>query len=447
MVEQPVEPRPAAGKRAAGAPHLISVVIPAWNEAETVAELLSRIRAVLEPRARAIEILVVVPSREDPTAAVAEAGGARVLVQGSPGYGGALREGLRAAAGDYVITMDADLSHPPETIADLMARRESAEVVVASRYVAGGSAQMPSGRALLSRILNTVFRRALSVPVRDLSSGYRIYQRKVLREVELQSENFDVLEEILVQIYTLGWNVVEIPFDYRFRIAGKSHASVVGFAPHFLRTLSRLWKMRNTFASADYESRAYDSIVLPQRYWQRMRVKALTDMAGDRSPRLDVGCGSSRFIQGSPDSIGFDLEMAKLRFLRKTNRLLVRGTCFRLPFADRSFGCVVSSQVIEHLPYDRALFRELNRVLAVGGTLVVGTPDYGRIEWRITEWLYKILLPNAYGDDHATHYTRERLERELAETGFDVVRYRYVFRGELIAQCAKRRDAPDPEPA
>lgn len=447
MVKQPVEPRPAAGKRAAGAPRLISVVIPAWNEAETMAELLSRIRAVLEPRARAIEILVVVPSREDPTAAVAEAGGARVLVQGSPGYGGALREGLRAAAGDYVITMDADLSHPPETIADLMARRESAEVVVASRYVAGGSAQMPSGRALLSRILNTVFRRALSVPVRDLSSGYRIYQRKVLREVELQSENFDVLEEILVQIYTLGWNVVEIPFDYRFRIAGKSHASVVGFAPHFLRTLSRLWKMRNTFASADYESRAYDSIVLPQRYWQRMRVKALTDMAGDRRPRLDVGCGSSRFIQGSPDSIGFDLEMAKLRFLRKTNRLLVRGTCFRLPFADRSFGCVVSSQVIEHLPYDRVLFRELNRVLAVGGTLVVGTPDYGRIEWRITEWLYKILLPNAYGDDHAPHYTRERLERELAETGFDVVRYRYVFRGELIAQCAKRRDAPDPEPA
>ncbi len=220
MVEQPVEPRPATGELAAGAPRLISVVIPAWNEAETMAELLSRIRAVLEPRARAIEILVIVPSPDDPTAAVAEAGGARVLVQGSPGYGGALREGLHAAAGDYVVTMDADLSHPPETIADLLAHRKGAEVVVASRYVAGGSSQMPSGRALLSRILNSVFRRALSVPVRDLSSGFRIYQRKVLHEVDLQSENYDVLEEILVQIYSRGWQVVEIPFDYRFRIAG-----------------------------------------------------------------------------------------------------------------------------------------------------------------------------------------------------------------------------------
>ena len=140
MVERPVEPHAAVGRLVAGAPRLISVVIPAWNEAETMAELLSRIRAVLEPRARAIEILVVVPSSEDPTAAVADAGGARVLVQGSPGYGGALREGLHAAAGDYVVTMDADLSHPPETIVELLAHRENAEVVVASRYVTGGNA-------------------------------------------------------------------------------------------------------------------------------------------------------------------------------------------------------------------------------------------------------------------------------------------------------------------
>ena len=137
MDEQPLEPPPATGSREAALPRLVSVVIPAWNEAETMAELLARLRAVLEPRAQASEILVVVPSPDDPTAAVAEAGGARVLVQGSPGYGGALREGLHAAAGDYVVTMDADLSHPPETIANLLARREDAEVVIASRYVEG----------------------------------------------------------------------------------------------------------------------------------------------------------------------------------------------------------------------------------------------------------------------------------------------------------------------
>jgi ubiquinone/menaquinone biosynthesis C-methylase UbiE len=376
MVEQPVEPRPVAGAVDATVPGLVTVVIPAWNEAETMAELMRRLRAVLDPRVQASEVLVVVPSR----------------------------------------------------------------------YVAGGTAQMPTGRALMSRLLNLIFRRVLAVPVRDLSSGFRIYQRVVLRELELRSEQYDILEEILVQIYTLGWHVAEIPFDYRFRIAGESHASIVGFAPHFLSTLFRLWMLRNSFSSADYDARAYDSIVLPQRYWQRERYAALTEMAGERTPRLDVGCGTSHFIQASPATVGFDLEMSKLRFLRRTNPLLVRGTCFRLPFADASFPCVVSSQVIEHLPYDPGLFRELNRVLEDGGTLVIGTPDYGRVEWRVTEWLYKLLLPNAYGDDHISHYTRASLEKELAESGFAVVGYRYVFRGELIVRCVKRSVAPDASP-
>jgi SAM-dependent methyltransferase len=169
-------------------------------------------------------------------------------------------------------------------------------------------------------------------------------------------------------------------------------------------------------------------------------------MAGELAPRLDAGCGSGRFIQAAPTAVGFDLEMSKLRFLRRTNPLLVRGTCFQLPFADASFPCVVSSQVIEHLPHDRVLFRELNRVLEAGGTLVIGTPDYGRIEWRIIEWLYKLLLPNAYGDDHITHYTRASLERELAESGFAVVGHRYVFRGELVVRCVKRGAPPDAPP-
>ena len=58
-----------------------------------------------------------------------------------------------------------------------------------------------------------------------------------------------------------------------------------------------------------------------------------------------------------------------------------------------------------------------------------------------------MLRASAYGADHVTPYSRERLERELAGSGFAVVRYRYVFRGELIVQCVKRANAPDLEPA
>jgi len=423
---------------------LVSVVIPAWNEAETMPELVRRVRATLDPLARATEILVVVPEPSDPTAEAARACGARVLVQMRPGYGGALKEGLSAAQGDYVVTMDADLSHPPEAIAEILAHRNDAEVVIASRYVAGGSsAQMSAFRSFLSRVLNLVYRRILAVPVQDMSSGFRGYQRRVLDELDLESEKYDILEEILVKIYSLGWHVVEIPFDYQSRIAGQSHANVVGFTPHFVSTLVRLWAMRNSFTSADYDSRAYDSLVLPQRYWQRKRFEIVEEMAGPDPNRLDAGCGSSRIIQNNERSVGMDVEMSKLRFLRRTNDRLVRGSCFRLPFADRSFTVVVNSQVIEHVPYEKALFTELNRVLAPGGTLVIGTPDYGRASWRIIEWLYSVLLPYAYADDHITHYNRYRLTEELADAGFAIVKYRYILGGELIMQCVKRVECGD----
>jgi SAM-dependent methyltransferase len=276
-----------------------------------------------------------------------------------------------------------------------------------------------------------------------MSSGSRLYRRDILSELHLEGESYDVLEEILVQLYTLGRNVVEVPFDYVDRALGDSHADPVRFTPHFLSTLFRLWRMRNSVSAADYDSRAYESIVLPQRYWQRRRFRIVKQLAGARAGRrLDVGCASSRIIQSEPGTVGMDIVMAKLRFLRRTNRLLVRGDLFQLPFPSRAFSTVICSQVIEHVRHDRALFVELNRVLELNGTLVIGTPDYGRAWWRLIEWIYKKVLPNAYGDEHITQYTRYSLTEELAEAGFAIRGYRYVLGGELVVQCEKREEVP-----
>lgn len=426
-------------------PLFVSVVLPAADEAGNIPKLLAGLREQLTRLCDEHEIVVVVPKPSDPGAAVAAAGGARVLVQKRPGYGGALKEGLLAARGDYIVTMDADLSHPPEFVAELIAHRDDAEVVVCSRYVDGGSAATMSGsRHLLSRILNQVFSRVLAVPVHDMSSGYRIYQRKVLAELELHGEKYDILEEILVKVYSLGWTVSEIPFRYAEREHGASHASVVGFAPHFLRTLARLFRVRNDFRSADYDARAYDSVFLPQRLWQRRRFEIVAQMAGDRAPRLDVGCGSSRIVQDAPLSVAVDVAMPKLRFLRRSNRRLVRASTLRLPFRDASFDAAIHSQLVGHIPYDRAIFLELNRVLKPDAVLVMGTPDYGRLAWRATAWLYDRLMPNVFREEHVEHYTRDRLIEELATAGFAIEKYRYVFGGELIVKCVKREDVAEP---
>jgi dolichol-phosphate mannosyltransferase len=134
----------------------LSAVIPAHNEGPNLRELLPALLAIVEALGVRCEILVVVRS-EDEATREALAGVGAILLQAEPGYGGALRTGFRVALGDFVLTMDADLSHPPTFVADLWRARHEAEVLIASRYVPGGGARMPLHRALLSRVLNRFF--------------------------------------------------------------------------------------------------------------------------------------------------------------------------------------------------------------------------------------------------------------------------------------------------
>src|SRR6187549_1149504 len=91
------------------------------------------------------------------------------------GFGHELRWGLRQARGRYVITVDPDFDGPMHFLADLWARRDEAEVIIASRYVDGGRADMSAARQTGSRLLNLAFRRGLSVGVSDGSSVIRLY--------------------------------------------------------------------------------------------------------------------------------------------------------------------------------------------------------------------------------------------------------------------------------
>jgi SAM-dependent methyltransferase len=116
----------------------------------------------------------------------------------------------------------------------------------------------------------------------------------------------------------------------------------------------------------------------------------------------------------------------------------VRASIERMPLRSGWFDQVICSQVIEHVADDDRIFEEFHRVLKPGGSLVLGTPDYDRWQWRFTEWVYGRLLPGAYAHEHITHYTLDGLRRRLDANGFDVVDHRYVFAGELILLARKR---------
>ena len=414
----------------------ISIVLPAINEADNLALLLPRVHEV----ARSIgpyEILVIDGGSTDDTAARAASHGARVHVQVERGYGSALREAFRLARGRFVITMDADYSHDPTFIRDLYAARDRAAVAVASRYVPGGVPGVTGFRHLLSRILNATFRRVLSIPIRDMSSGFRMYRREVLEEAEITSRNFDALEEVLIKIVGLGYPVVEVPFTYRARQEGISKARVFKFGLQLLRTLHRLWQLRNGCDWCDYDFRAYNSTIFLQRWWQRKRHAIV--LGWHRPGRvLDVGCGSSRILEDLPGAVGLDVSMAKLRFMRRRGCTTLSGSIYALPFPDGSFDEVVFSQVIEHIPPKPQIMQEIRRVLRPGGRLIIGTPDYARMFWVFLEWFYDKVRPEAYAHEHVSHHTLGGMRRLLEAHGFEHLRSRYVGGAELI-QLAIRK--------
>ena len=138
--------------------------------------------------------------------------------------------------------------------------------------------------------------------------------------------------------------------------------------------------------------------------------------------------------------------LRKLRYARKFGRWLVQASGFSLPFADRSFPCVLCSQVIEHVPKESPILDELCRVLAPGGRLVLGTPDYDNWEWVVTERLYG-LVPGGYADEHIAHYSLRELKQLFAARGFVFEEARYILRGELIMAFRKPAGAIDPRQA
>jgi dolichol-phosphate mannosyltransferase len=263
------------------------------NEGENLDRVLPELKKALVALGPTYEIIVVDGGSSDNTQEIVRKHGARLASQKLPGFGGAYRAGFEQARGEYIITLDADGSHDPKFLKDMWAARGNGDVVIASRYVEGGAADMPATRRLMSRMLNITFGRGLSLPVRDLSSGYRLYRHAILRELELKATDFDVLEEILIRALAAGYRVHEVPFQYGARVAGRSHAKLMRFAISYLRTFVAMWRLRNSIASSDYDGRAYDSVIPLQRYWQRGRYQAVTRLAAGFRKVLDVGCGSS----------------------------------------------------------------------------------------------------------------------------------------------------------
>lgn len=206
------------------------MVVPTYNERDRLTELVTAVFAAADARGLSVELVVVDDNSPDGTGALADDLATRYRMQvvhraGKLGLGTAVVEGFKVASAEVVGVMDADFSHPPALVPVLFAafRQTNADVVVASRYVPGGSTpDWPFKRRLLSRTA-CLLARGLS-PIRDAASGFFIIRRDVARSTTIKAGGFKICLELIVRSGVR--RLVELPYRFDDRELGESKMSM-----------------------------------------------------------------------------------------------------------------------------------------------------------------------------------------------------------------------------
>lgn len=208
---------------------LLSVIMPAYNEQDTIAAIVDKVLAVdLSPHS--IELIVVDDKSRDGTREVLRkyegTAGIRVLFQEqNAGKGAAVKRGLAAATGDVVVIQDADLEYDPEDFKRLIEPIASGEyqVVYGSRFM-----QRPGGRGPLRRwhwfgnAMLTVFsNRFTGLGLTDMETCYKMFRREIANRLDLQSRDFAMEPEITCKIARMGLRIKELPISYHGRTYGE----------------------------------------------------------------------------------------------------------------------------------------------------------------------------------------------------------------------------------
>jgi dolichol-phosphate mannosyltransferase len=227
----------------------ILVVIPTYNERESLPEIVLQVLAIADTR-----VLVVDDDSPDGTGRIADELGARhtgrvevLHRQGPRGLGHAYVAGIRRALeGDaqLIFQMDADLSHDPQYLPSMVAAAASYDLVIGSRYLNGVSVvNWPLRRLALSTAANLYIRLVTGLPVKDCTSGYRCWRREALERVHMErvhSQGYAFLVETLHTAWCTGSRITEVPIIFVERRQGASKLS----SGTMLESAMMPWRMR-----------------------------------------------------------------------------------------------------------------------------------------------------------------------------------------------------------
>ena len=228
----------------------ISIILPTYNESKNIWSILEHIQKSIPQNLRA-ETIVIDDNSPDNTAKIAEDYFSTIKEKtthtinvvkrkAKDGLSSAILNGIQQASGNTIVVMDSDFSHPPQIIPKLIdtLKQTRCDIVIASRYVQGGSIQgWPFKRKLMSKVATTIAKKGLGIESHDPMSGFFAFKKNIIDGLKFDAIGYKMLLEILVK--TKGVAIQEVPYTFTDRQAG---ASKLG-ASTVLDYCKSVWKL------------------------------------------------------------------------------------------------------------------------------------------------------------------------------------------------------------
>lgn len=227
----------------------VSVVIPAYNEEESIGKTLDTVFQALEDTERDHEVIVVNNNSTDKTPRIAERHGATVVEQPVQGYGASYKKGLRHASGDYIITGDADATYPFEDIKYFIGLLEEGDYdfITTNRFAGLESGSMPLLNYVGNVGLSALAKLFTGLTATDSQSGMWIFTQEYKERIrfDLMGDGMSFSQEIKIYADYLDVKRREIPIHYHARIGDKKLRPFKDGFDNFVKLLSFRWQLRD----------------------------------------------------------------------------------------------------------------------------------------------------------------------------------------------------------